>query len=63
MTRKPIREFIQENREEIDKAIRSALNRGRTTPMERTINDKDRRLWLINDEGLYHWALSEGVKV
>ena len=26
-------------------------------------NDTERRLWILNDEGLYNWARSEGVKV
>ena len=25
-------------------------------------NDEERRLWILNDEGLYNWARSKGVK-
>lgn len=27
------------------------------------INDEERRLWILNDEGLYSWARSEGVRI
>lgn len=27
------------------------------------LNDQDRRLWILNDEGLYLWAKSEGVEI
>ena len=65
-----MREFIRENRKEIDDAINAALyrhdgNGGRGTipdpPPKR--NDADRRDWIANDEGLYSWARSEGVRV
>ena len=26
-------------------------------------NDKERETWIMNDEGLYRWAKSEGVPV
>ena len=26
-------------------------------------NDNERRLWILNDEGLYRWARSEGVRI
>jgi hypothetical protein len=63
-------EFIKENRTEIDAAINGALYRydgrgGRGVipdpPPKR--NDSERRDWIINDEGLYHWARSEGVRI
>ena len=65
-----MREFIRANRKEIDDAINSALyrhdgNGGRGTipdpPPKR--NDDERRNWIVNDEGLYSWARSEGVRV
>jgi len=61
--------FIRENRSEIDTAINGALyrhdgNGGRGTipdpPPKR--NDSERALWIQNDEGLYSWARSEGVR-
>jgi len=64
------REFIRQNRAEIDAAINAALyrhdgNGGRGTvpdpPPSR--NDSERADWIANDEGLYSWARSEGVSV
>lgn len=53
-----LRQFLKENRRYIDVAIRSALN----NPDYR-LNDEERRLWVLNDEGLYQWARSEGVRI
>ena len=53
---KPLREFIRENRDTIDEAIRRVLP-------GKQFNDEERRLWILNDEGLYHWAQSEGVRI
>jgi len=51
-----MRKFIKDNREEIDKAIHSVVSNAR-------LNDTERIMWILNDEGLYNWAKSEGVKV
>ena len=52
-----LKEFIRANRPAIDKVILSVCsNAGR-------IDDAERRLWVLNDEGLYWWAKREGVKV
>lgn len=52
-----MREFIRQNREEIDAAIRSTCdNLGK-------LNNEDRQDWIMNDEGLYSWARSSGVKI
>ena len=48
--------FIRENRKEIDAAIKRVCDNCR-------LNDRERRLWILNDEGLYRWARSEGVRV
>ena len=45
-----MKDFIKNNRKEITEAT------GAT-------NDEDRRLWILNDEGLYNWARSEGVRI
>ena len=64
-----IRDFIRENRRELDRAIFSAMYRydgkgGKgTIPADAKLNDKERHAWVLNDEGLYRWARSAGVKV
>ena len=52
MKRKSLTDFIKEHREEIDKHIKTPYH-----------NDEERRQWVLNDEGLYNWARSEGVKI
>jgi hypothetical protein len=54
-----LREFIRENRKELDACIARALNREENP----RANDEERRLWILNDEGLYNWARSEGVRI
>ena len=49
-------DFIKENRKEIDEAIRRVVPNAR-------IDDDERRQWIMNDEGLYDWARSEGVRI
>jgi hypothetical protein len=56
MKRKSLTEFIRENRAELDKAIRRVCSNC-------SLNDKERRAWVLNDEGLYLWARSEGVRI
>lgn len=51
-----IRQFIRENREELDRCIRSVCSNCR-------LNDEERRNWILNDEGLYNWARSAGVRI
>jgi len=53
-----LRQFIRDNREGIDRAIDRALGQPNTTRR----NDEERRLWVLNDEGLYLWARGEGVR-
>lgn len=50
--------FIKEHREEIDNGVKRYLDRP-----EMRLNDDDRRQWVLNDEGLYQWARSEGVRI
>ncbi len=64
------RDFIRENREEIDQTINSALYRHDGNGGAGTIpipppkrNDDEREEWVQNDEGLYNWARSEGVRI
>jgi len=53
-----LQQFIRDNRAELDAAIRRA--QGGLLPRK---NDEERRLWILNDEGLYNWARSEGVRI
>jgi hypothetical protein len=46
-----LNDFIKTHRAEIDEIIQSPYK-----------NDEERRLWILNDEGLYLWAKSEGVR-
>jgi len=55
--RKPtLAKFIQDNRGHLDNYIQSKVP---GAPR----NDEERRLWILNDEGLYNWAKSEGVRI
>ena len=59
-----MRQFIRENRAELDECIRAAVgcNDGEVgEKCFRRCNDEERRLWVLNDEGLYNWARSAGV--
>ena len=51
-----LNQFIRENRKEIDTAIKHVCANCR-------LNDRERRAWILNDENLYIWAKSNGVKV
>lgn len=51
-----MRDFIKQNRTEIDMAIKRAVPNAQ-------LNNEERRLWILNDEGLYNWARSEGVRI
>lgn len=55
--RKGITTFIRENREELDAAIKRAC------PNIGSINNRERELWILNQEGLYNWARREGVAI
>lgn len=51
------RDWIRQHRDELDTHIRAVCpNIGR-------LNDSERDNWLINDEGLYLWAKSDGVRL
>lgn len=55
--------FVKQNRSEIDEAIRQyCLSRGSST-VGGSLNDQDREKWVLNEEGLYLWARSEGVDI
>ncbi len=54
-----LKQFLKENRTELDACIARALGEDKNP----RANDDERRLWVLNDEGLYRWARSEGVKI
>lgn len=54
-----LKQFIKENRQEIDRVIHARL--GSDSGVR--LNNEERRLWILNDEGLYLWARSERVPI
>lgn len=53
-----MRTFIDEFRELIDAHIRWKCD----GKIPGRIDDRERELWVLNDESLYLWALEEGVE-
>jgi hypothetical protein len=51
-----LRDFIKKHRQDIDLHIRAQCDNCR-------LNDREREMWIANDESLYLWARSEGVNV
>lgn len=49
--------FIKNNKVDLDRVIHERCMDDRP-PL---LNNEERRLWILNDESLYLWALSEGV--
>lgn len=56
MKRKTLSQFIKDNRHELTAAIRNAV------PNIKGIDNKEIKMWVLNDEGLYNWAKQDGVK-
>lgn len=53
-----MREFIKQNKNEIDSAIQSVLKRP-----DLKLNNAEREQWILNDEGLYRWARQNRVRI
>lgn len=51
--------FIEAHWEEIDQAI--LIHNPHA--MRAGVDDEERRLWVLNDEGLYNMAVQEGVHI
>ncbi len=51
-----LKEFLHQNKTDLDQAIKKLCPNAR-------LNDEERRLWVLNDEGLYRWARREGVRI
>ena len=59
-----MRDFIAENRAELESSIRGVINTGReSNPIQCALDDDDIEDWIANDEGLYNWARSCGVNM
>lgn len=69
-------QFIQENRAELSTCINRALNHVPRTAScrcpksgtdhqhpDQPLTNSDLREWILNDEGLYRWAQSSGVRI
>lgn len=50
-------DFIRKHRGVIDSVIKTVTKR------DGKLNDKERKEWVLNDEGLYNLARQKGVKV
>jgi hypothetical protein len=51
-------DFITTYRDEIDTVIKKELKNDAVQ-----LNNAERRLWILNNEGLYNLARSEGVRI
>jgi hypothetical protein len=51
-----LRQFLHDYRDVIDAAIHAAAPGVR-------LSDQERRMWVLNDEGLYRLALAAGVRL
>ncbi len=49
-------QWIKKHRAELDAYIEDISPR-------QTVTDHERRLWVLNDEYLYRWAIREGVAI
>lgn len=65
-----LRDFVRENRAAIDDQINAVTyrwdgngGRGRVPDPAPTYTDTERAEWVRNDEPLYRWARSEGVRI
>lgn len=65
-----MKDFIDQHQREIDDAINAAIYRwdgngrpGKVPTPAPTYDNQTRRDWIANDEGLYRWARSEGVRI
>lgn len=54
--KKTLKTFVRENRAEL-----TAYIRGQVSDPEYPVNDAEREDWVLNDETLYNWALSDNV--
>jgi hypothetical protein len=53
------RQFIKEHKTELCEAINNKMGMDIYT----NVSNAEIEMWLLNDEGLYNWARSEGVRI
>jgi len=58
-----LRNFVRAHRAEIDTHIHICVSRGSGMNITPRLNDHDRECWVLNDESLYLWAKSLGVRL
>lgn len=61
MRAKSLSTFIREHREALNVYIGHKL--GRFASLTSSVTVDDCRQWILNDESLYLWAKSEGVRI
>ena len=54
------KDFINKNWDEIEHYIRAELN---SYSPHNDMDFDELEIWVLNDESLYNWARSEGVKI
>ncbi len=52
-----LEKFIKKNRRRIDRIIK------RNWPKVKSLNDLERKVWILNEVSLLHWVEAQGVKV
>ena len=59
-----LKQFIRENKEDIDIVIEMRTEgRNINTDLFNRYNNRERELWVKNDQALYLWAKDSGVKL
>ena len=51
-----LKDFIEKHRKEIDRIVKEYYRID-------VSNNRERKNWIMNDEGLYRWAHREGVNI
>lgn len=52
-------DFIKENKADLRASINRVLGRDESRP----VSNAECRMWILNDESLYRWARSSGVRI
>ena len=57
MTKVPLREFVRQHRDEIDKKIRNTVGK-----LAYSVSELERIVWVRDDEKFSKWAKSRGME-